>query len=323
MPATNGGERWSSGNQPKQPGHANHQPEQSTEDSYMASPSSSARLARQALADRLREIRMHAGLTAQSLAAAAGWHRTKVSKLEHGVTSPTAADIHAWCQLCSVPEQTAELVHQLQAADSLWLDWRRMERAGLRPAQESVRELYERTKLLRVYSSVMIPGPIQAAPYVRALLSSVRDRRGLVDDVDEAVAERMDRQDSLFRSDHRFAIVLEEGMLYYQIGGPKVLAGQLRHLLSVAGLPKMSLGIIPSNVDRSVTWPVEMFFIFDDQQVNVELVSGFLTITQPREIAMYAKRFAEFAGAAVYGPDAKQLITGALEGLADADGPAR
>jgi transcriptional regulator with XRE-family HTH domain len=52
----------------------------------MTSASSSARLARQALADRLREIRVQAGLTAQALADGAGWHRTKVSKLEHAIT---------------------------------------------------------------------------------------------------------------------------------------------------------------------------------------------------------------------------------------------
>jgi transcriptional regulator with XRE-family HTH domain len=121
--------------------------------------SSSARLARQALADRLKELRVQAGLTAQALADGAGWHRTKVSKLEHGTTSPTAADIEQWCELCGVPGQILELVHELQAADSLWLDWRRMERAGLKPAQESVRALYERTKLFRFYSSQLIPGP--------------------------------------------------------------------------------------------------------------------------------------------------------------------
>src|SRR5688572_14904803 len=107
----------------------------------MASPSSSAHLARRALADRLREIRMRAGLTARALATAAGWHHTKVSKLEHGVTSPSSADIERWCALCNVPDQTPELIHEMQAVDSLWLDWRRMERAGLRPAQESVRKL--------------------------------------------------------------------------------------------------------------------------------------------------------------------------------------
>src|ERR1044071_1413926 len=112
----------------------------------MGSPSSSARLARQALADRLRELRIQAGLTASALATAAGWHRTKVSKLEHGTTSPSAVDVERSCLLCGVPEQSPELIHELQAAASLWLDWRRMERAGLRPAQEAVRELYERTR---------------------------------------------------------------------------------------------------------------------------------------------------------------------------------
>jgi hypothetical protein len=177
--------------------------------------------------------------------------------------------------------------------------------------------LYERTKLFRFYSAQLIPGPVQTAAYVQALLTTIRDRRGLVDDVARAVAERMDRQRSLFEGDHRFAIVLEEGTLYYRIGGPQVLAGQLRHLLTVAGLPNMSLGIIPRNVDRTRWWPVEMFFLFDDQQLHVELVSGFLTISQPREIAMYAKGFAELAASAVYGPEAKRLITNALRELAD------
>jgi transcriptional regulator with XRE-family HTH domain len=283
----------------------------------MTSFSSSARLARQALADRLKEIRVHAGLTAQALADGAGWHRTKVSKLEHGITSPSATDVSAWCTLCGVPDQIPGLMHELQAASSLWLDWVRMERAGLRPAQESVRERYERTKLFRFYSSQVIPGPIQTPEYVRALLTGFRDRRDLIDDVEEAVAERMDRQRMLFAGDHRFAIVLEEGTLRIQIGGPKVLAGQLRHLLRVSTSPAVSLGIIPRNVDRSVMWPVEMFFMFDDRQVNVELVSGYLTIAQPREIAMYAKAFGQLSASAVYGAQAKKLITAALQELAD------
>ncbi|OLE22425.1 MAG: transcriptional regulator [Actinobacteria bacterium 13_1_20CM_3_71_11] len=277
--------------------------------------SSSVRLARQALADRLREIRVQAGLTAKDLADGAGWHRTKVSKLEHAATSPTAADIRTWCNLCGVSDLAHELVHELQAADSLWLDWRRMERAGLKPAQESVRQLYENTRLFRFYTSQLIPGPVQTAEYVHALLSTIRDRRGLIDDVADAVAERMDRQRSLFAGDHRFAVLLEEATLYHRIGGVEVLAGQLRHLFSVADLPAVSLGVIPRIADRSVMWPVEMFFIFDDRQVNVELVSGFLTITQPREIAMYVKGFAQLATSAVYGASAKQLITDALQEL--------
>jgi hypothetical protein len=43
-------------------------------------------------------------------------------------------------------------------------------------------------------------------------------------------------------------------------------------------------------------------------QVAVELTSGHLTITQPREIAMYAQRFARLAETAAYGARARDLI---------------
>lgn len=38
--------------------------------------------------------------------------------------------------------------------------------------------------------------------------------------------------------------------------------------------PSVSLGIIPMGLDRDAAWPVEDFWIFDDRQVNVELVSA-------------------------------------------------
>ena len=93
------------------------------------------------------------------------------------------------------------------------------------------------------------------------------------------------------------------------------MAGPLGHLLTVSSLPTVSLGIIPLDADRSGMWPVESFFIFDDVQVNVELVTGFLTITQPREIAMYEKGFAELAGIAVHGKQARARIAAAISAV--------
>jgi transcriptional regulator with XRE-family HTH domain len=260
-------------------------------------------------------MRLDAGLTARQVAAAVGWHESKSSRIEHGKTPPSDADLMAWCAACGVPGRAGELIAESRATDSLWLDWRRMERTGLRQAQESVRELYERTRLFRFYSCWMIPGPVQTAEYVTAILSAIQKRRNLPDDVGAAVAERIDRQHILREGMHRFAIVLEESVLLQRIGGPEVMAGQLGHLLTVASLPSVSLGIIPLDADRSSMWPVESFFLFDNVQVNVELVSGFLTITQPREIAMYEKGFAELAEVAVYGKHARALIAAAISAV--------
>ena len=52
-------------------------------------------------------------------------------------------------------------------------------------------------------------------------------------------------------------------------------------------------------LERDVVWPVEDFWIFDDRQVNVELVSGWLTLAQPREIAMYSKAFSDLSDLAI------------------------
>lgn len=277
---------------------------------------SSAQSARQALANRLQEVRLDAGLTARALSAAAGWHEAKTSRIEHAKQQPTEADLRAWCYVCSAPKLIPDLIAELRAVNSMWLDWRRAEQTGLKHLNASVRDLYERTRHYRSYCQSMIPGLLQSPEYTTAVLTSLRDRRQVpVDDVAATVAERMDRQHILYEGDHRFAFVLEEAALRYQVGGPAVLAGQLSHLCDVMQLPAVSLGIIPSIVDRTSRWPVEDFYIFDNAQANVELVSGFLTITQPREIAMYAESFAALAKLAVFGSDARRLIQRALAEL--------
>jgi len=279
-----------------------------------ASPSSSAQQARQALGARLGEIREDAGLTGRALAALCGWHPSKVSKIEHAKTSPSSDDIRSWAEHCGVPEQTADLVASLRTAQGMWVEWRRMERAGLRRAQEERLPLYERTIRFRVYSSWLIPGLLQTRAYTTAVLCAIRERRGLVDDVEAAVASRIQRQRLLHTGERRFAFLIEESVLRSGIGGSETMFQQLAHLLAISSLANVSVGVIPMRPDR-VCWPVESFWIFDTAEVNVELVSGFLTITQPGEIAMYVQTFGELTQHAVYGAAARALISSAANSL--------
>jgi hypothetical protein len=249
------------------------------------------------------------------LALLANWHPTKVSKIEHGTTTPSIQDIRAWCEHCRAPEQVADLIASLRAVEGMFIEWRRLERTGLRLAQESLAPLWERTRQFRIYSSFVVPGPVQTPAYISAVLSTIMVRRGLPDDVDAAVEVREKRQHVVHDGDHRFAIVVEESVLRSSIGGAETMAGQLGHLLAVSSLPSVSLGVIPLNADRSTSWPIESFWMFDDEQVAVELVSGYLTVTQPTEIAMYAGVFAEQAAVAVYGAQARALITSAIGAL--------
>jgi transcriptional regulator with XRE-family HTH domain len=277
--------------------------------------SSSAWQARQALGARLGEIRNDAGLTGRTLAQQCGWHESKVSRIEHARTAPSPDDIRAWCEQCGAGGQVDDLIVSLRAVEGMFVEWRRMERTGLRRAQESVLPLWERTHLFRSYSSWLIPGAVQTKAYTTAVLRAIAARRELPDDVEDAVAVRADRLRLLREGGRRFVVLVEESVLRNVIGGPETMAGQLGHLLTVGSLPSVSLGIIPLGRERDTMWPVEDFWIFDSKQVNVELVSGWLTITQAREIAMYAKTFSELSDMAVRGAGARALITAAIDAL--------
>jgi hypothetical protein len=93
------------------------------------------------------------------------------------------------------------------------------------------------------------------------------------------------------------------------------MAGQLDRLLAVMSLPRVSLGIIPATGKRD-SWTESNFWIFDDSRVHVETASARLTITQRREITLYARLFERLQRSAVYGRDARALITRALDVLA-------
>lgn len=274
----------------------------------MQPSSSNVQQARQILADQLRELRLDAGLTARELAARAGWERTKVSKIEHATRPPSSADIRTWCQVCAAEDQAADLIASLRTAEGMWVEWRRMERAGLKHVQEARLPLYERTQQFRAYACWVLPGLIQTEAYTRAVLRAVQQRRGLINDVDAAVRARMVRQRVLRRGRRSAAFLIEESALRNGFGGSAVMAGQLAHLAEAMTWPSVSVGIIPASADRGEARPVEDFWIFDSERVTVELVSGHLTITQPREIAMYAQMFARLAETAVYGSRARELL---------------
>lgn len=278
------------------------------------SQSSSVQAARDALAARLREIRQDAGLSGRELAEQAGWYPSKVSRLTSGTTSPSDADIRMWCRICGADDQTPDLIAASRAADSIYLEWRRVQRTGLRRLQESRIPLYERTTLFRVYCSNVIPGLFQTDAYATALLSSITRFHEAPDDVAEAVAARLARSHVVREGIHRFAVLVEESVLRYQVGDAEAMAGQLGYLLALMSFPAVSLGVVPFRRSRDM-WPLEAFNIFDDQRVHVELLTAGITVTAPGEVAQYVRAHTELAEMAVYGARARALITSAIDAI--------
>ncbi len=271
----------------------------------------SVQQARQALGARLREIRKDADLTGRALAAAAAWHFTKVSKIENGARTPSEPDIRTWCRVCRAVDQLPDLIAAARSVESMYAEWRRQMRAGMRRSQAARLPVYDRTRLFRLYEPGLIPGIFQTARYAAAVIASFMKFSGIAADLDEAVAARMEWQKIIY-GNREFQVVLEEQALRTRAGDPEVMTGQLDRLLAVMSLPRVRLGIIPSMAERKVM-PSAGFLIFDEEMVQAETVSAELTVTQPQEIALYARRFELLRQSATQGREARALIHRALD----------
>jgi len=267
---------------------------------------------------RLREIRKDAGLTGRELAVATGWHFTRVSKLEHGVQAPSNEDIRLWCRACSADEQIADLIAQARTVESMYLEFRRQARAGMKQMMLAPVPLEERTERFLIYEHHVIPGFFQTAGYTRAMLEFWFGFLEVHNDIDEAIAARIDRQSILYDGNKTFAVVLEEAALYTRFGDANTLAGQLDRLLTVMSLPNVALGIVPRGAQRDAVGQVS-FWVFDDELVSLETPTASIEVTAPQEVAMYRRMFDHLRQPAVYGKDARALVIKAQSELADSN----
>jgi hypothetical protein len=229
--------------------------------------------------------------------------------------------VRLWCRICDVSAQETEaLLAEQAAAASMWLTYQRLNLGGLSRAQRTVREKYERLRLMLSYQSRGFPGLLQCEAYTRGVLEGVIDEQGVESDDREAdlaaaVAERLDRQRVLRRPGKRFVHVMEESAVRYRTLPAHVHREQILHTLEVMHLPSVSFGVIPMDAERGGMRPRETFIITDNKIVNVELVSGYLTITHPAEVAMYAGVFERLLSLAVHGDRCEAILRGALENL--------
>ncbi|MGY0233259.1 helix-turn-helix domain-containing protein [Longispora urticae] len=276
--------------------------------------SSAVHQAREALGHRLRDLRKDAGLTGSQLAGLAGWHSSKVSKIEYGKQTPSEDDIRSWCHHCQAQDHVADLTAAVRTIEAMYVEWRRMLNTGTKRRQEASISLEAQTKLFRWYEPALVPGILHTAEYATAVMARVIAFYQVPDDLEAGVAARMERQQILYRGDHRFHFILAEQALHTMVGDGDVMAGQLDRLRTLTSLPRISLGIIPSRSTYLV--PTNQFIMFDDRLVNVESISAELSITPPREVALYAKAFQGLCSQAVYGEEAHRLINRAISELA-------
>lgn len=270
---------------------------------------------REALGQRLREIRVDARLTGRALAERARWQSSKVSKIESGKQTPSADDLEVWARCCAAASELPSLTSSLKTMESHYQQHRRQFHAGLAKHQREYAAMEADAQVIRNFESSCVSGLLQTPDYARFRLAEAVTHGNAPDDLDDAVAARMERQRVLYAQGKRFHLVMTEAALRYRLCPPAAMAGQLDRLVSASTMRNVRVGIIPFEVLFPVM-PVHGFKMFDRRLVRVETFTAELHISDPAELTAYARIFDDLAGAAVYGADARSLI---LEVLADAE----
>ena len=120
------------------------------------------------------------------------------------------------------------------------------------------------------FENQVVPGLLQTEEYARALFAAAR-----LPNTDELVAARMTRQDILARDDRpRLWLVIDENVLRRAVGGPAVMARQLRAMLDAAEDRRTIVQIVPYEVGAHASMAGAFAGLTMDEGADVVYVDG-------------------------------------------------
>jgi DNA-binding XRE family transcriptional regulator len=219
-------------------------------------------------ARQLRKTRLARGWSLDDLARATGVNAGHLSRVENGRRPPTAS-LALKCD-AAFPERGGWFTDWYQESRT----WSEVP-AGFKDWGE-----YEdSTPTLLVWETGVIPGLLQTEAYARALLSTSPSASAEV--VTARLASRMERQRRvLLRDDPPTALFLvdEIALLYRLVGSADTMAEQMRHLLTVAAMPNVTLQAMPL-VAHPAT---QSGFLIAGDAAYAEHVAGGFTYTGER-----------------------------------------
>ncbi|WP_106396566.1 Scr1 family TA system antitoxin-like transcriptional regulator [Actinocorallia populi] len=237
--------------------------------------------------ERLRRLRVEAGLSGAEVARRAGVPQPTVSRVEAGHRVANAGIVMRLVEALRLAEaesrRLAELVRQAyeetapQRAD-----------AGVSFRVRAAAELGATAREVRGFGASAVPAQLRTAEYAQAArLGGLRPTAG--------------------GGERRVEFVLSEAALRTWPGSGACMAGQLDHLLRVEADPSTSLGVLPLNTGLAAA-PLHGFTVFDETAVSVETFTRELTLSGADEVRAYLDVYGKVRQAAVFGEEARELI---------------
>lgn len=267
------------------------------------------------LGQRLRERRELVGLSGGQGAKAAGISPQWLSSVELGKKSLPLEKLSALVDAYEFGSDEAEELRQLRedAGQRGW--WRQY--AALFP--EDVLRMFgfeHGAESVRTYSSGLVTGLLQTEDYARATITAGSPNVPPAE-IEQRVRARLRRQRRLSGWDPlQVTALMSESTVRQQVGGPAVLAAQLRHL-AVLGRQHpdtVELRVVPYTATGHPAMGGSGFYLmtFPSGQlptiVHQETVTSTDLITDPRMVREYSLAYAEVKKAALSRAETVELI---------------
>lgn len=237
----------------------------------------------------LRELRERSGVKAKEIAGKLDWYSSKLTRVEKGELTVSAAEVDALLTMFGVPEgQEAERLRALakearrRDQPAKVPDW-----AGLSVALEGA------AVEIKFYDPEVIPAVLQTENYAKAVLSNPLDETL---DVSPSVEERMRRAQRL-QSDTGPMLwcVIGEAALYREIGGKSVLREQLQYLRWAAKRPNITIQVLPYSAGEHAALGTSWTMLHLDEPaatfVYLEGLTSADYLDKPTHITKYVKAF--------------------------------
>jgi transcriptional regulator with XRE-family HTH domain len=233
---------------------------------------------------RLREARR---FTCNAVGDALGVSGSTISRIETGKREPSGDEVAA---ILTVLDVTG--VERMRVLEMIGDQDEHGPVDGITATHQTrnYRNFELRATRITNFELALVPGLAQTTDYAQALLDELRVG-DTEEDIEEWVGYRMSRQSLLTRrKPPEIHWILTESALRQPIGGAKVLARQLRHLIDLAEQPTITLNVVPASVvthaglDGSF---VILDFADEPTIVHVEAKTTGLFLDEPETVHRY------------------------------------
>ncbi|TCO55042.1 helix-turn-helix protein [Actinocrispum wychmicini] len=207
---------------------------------------------------------------------------TTIGRWENGESAPDADDVSKLLTFLGVTGEELDDIIAL-ATDTGEDAWPGVSQqlAGLLRCERAAKQITN-------WEPLVVPAMLQTSEYARAILGSGTLTPA---EIDTLVTVRMGRRDAFMRLDApQAAFLVAEPVIHGGIGGPRVMAGQLRRLLDLGKLDPVTIRLVPMDGEWHPGFAGSFHcyrFNYDRTVVHIEHHRAGLFVVDDDDVAAY------------------------------------